>query len=86
MLGFDGTNPPRAIGRVRLSAATIGGEARSTLTADITLPLSRKPDIEFGTAAASVIIEGDGSVVTGTLMATQQTSETENTESEYASV
>jgi hypothetical protein len=66
MLGFNGADPPKAIGRVRLSAATIGGEARATLTADITLPLSRKPDIEFGDATTSVIIEGDGTVVTGT--------------------
>jgi hypothetical protein len=86
LLGFDGTNPPKAIGRVRLSAATIGGEARSTLTADITLPLSRKPDVEFGTAAASVIIEGDGTVVTGTLMATQASSESESSDEELASV
>jgi len=69
LLGFDGTNPPKAMGRVRLSAATIGGEARSTLTSDITLPLSRKPDIEFGNATTSVIIEGDGTVVPGTLQA-----------------
>ena len=65
LLGFDGVNPPKAIGRVRLTAATIGGEARATLTADITLPLSRKPDIEFGNATTSVMIEGDGTVTPG---------------------
>lgn len=58
LLGLSGDDPPKAIGRVRLSSATIGGDARTTLTADITLPLSRKPDIEFGDATTSVIIEG----------------------------
>jgi hypothetical protein len=62
MLGLNGANPPMAIGRVRLSSATIGGEARTTLTADITLPCSRKPDIEFGDATTSVIITGGDAV------------------------
>jgi hypothetical protein len=68
MLGLNNDNPPKAIGRVRLSSATIGGEARTTLTADITLPLSRKPDIEFGDATTSVIVTGDEAPET--LMAT----------------
>jgi hypothetical protein len=58
LLGLNGGDPPRAIGRVRLSSATIGGEARSTLTADITLPLSRRPDIDFGDANDHEIVEG----------------------------
>jgi hypothetical protein len=62
LLGLSGANPPMAIGRVRLSSATIGGEARTTLTADITLPLSRKPDIEFGDATTSVIVTGGAAV------------------------
>ena len=45
LLGLDGNNPPRAIGRVRVQAGAIGGEARTTLTTDISLPLSRKPQI-----------------------------------------
>lgn len=57
--GLDGLNPPRLIGRCRLSAGTIGGEARTTLTADLSLPMSRKPDIEFGSAGASRIVLGD---------------------------
>jgi hypothetical protein len=48
LLGLDGTNPPRAIGRVRVQAGAIGGEARKTLTTDIKLPLSRRPQIAFG--------------------------------------
>ena len=52
-LGFDGTNPPRAIGRCRVAAATIGGGARTVLTADVSLPCSRKPSIEFGNATDS---------------------------------
>ena len=75
LLGFNGTDPPKAIGRVRLTAATIGGEARATLTADITLPLSRKPDIEFGDATTSVMVEGDGTVTPSTLMAAPASAE-----------
>lgn len=48
LLGLDADNPPKAIGRVRIQAGAIGGAARETLTADISLPLSRKPQIEFG--------------------------------------
>jgi hypothetical protein len=58
LLGLDGENPPKAIGRVRLAAGTIGGDARTTLTADVTLPLSRKPDIAFGDATESEVVEG----------------------------
>jgi hypothetical protein len=57
--GFDGLNPPRMIGRCRLAAGTIGGEARTSLTADLSLPMSRKPDIEFGNSASSRIVAGD---------------------------
>lgn len=56
--GFDGTAPPKMIGRCRLAAGTIGGDARTTLTADLTLPMSRKPDIMFGDATTSAIVVG----------------------------
>jgi len=49
-------NPPKLIGRVRLVAGTIGGAARTTLTADVSLPLSSKPQIMFGTGAITSII------------------------------
>jgi hypothetical protein len=55
-LGLDGVNPPRAIGRVRLIAGSFGGEARTTLTSDLALPLTRKPQIEFGTTGSSAIV------------------------------
>lgn len=58
--GMDNGEPPRMIGRVRLSAGTIGGEARATLTADVSLPLVRRPDIEFGNATTSRIVLGAG--------------------------
>lgn len=62
LLGGDGDNPPRAVGRVRLIAGTFLGEARATLTADVSMPLSRKPDIAFGDATDSEIVEGGGEV------------------------
>jgi hypothetical protein len=60
--GLAGEDPPKMIGRVRLIAGTIGGAARSTLTFDVSLPFSRKPDAEFGDTTASQIVNGDGTV------------------------
>ena len=51
-----GTLPPKMIGRVRLVSGTIGGAARADLTADVSLPLTRKPQIMFGTGATTSII------------------------------
>lgn len=51
-----GTLPPKMIGRVRLVSGTIGGAARTTLTSDVSLPLSRKPQIMFGTGSTTSII------------------------------
>lgn len=62
MLGLDGTNPPKAVGRVRLVAGSFGGEARANLTADVSLALSRKPDIVFGRAGSTRLITGTGTV------------------------
>lgn len=62
LFGMAGTgaasaiNPPKLIGRVRLVAGTIGGAARSTLTADVSLPLISKPQIMFGTGTSTAII------------------------------
>lgn len=70
LLGLDGTNPPKVIGRVRLIAGTIGGDARTQLTADLTLPVERKPDIMFGDATTSEVVEGGG---TAAVMATTMT-------------
>jgi len=63
-LGLNGGEPPKVIGRCRAVSGTIGGAARATLTADVSLPVSRKPDIEFGDTAASIVIGGDGTVTT----------------------
>lgn len=56
--GMDDGNPPRAIGRVRLAAGMIGGAARSVLTADVSFPLVRRADIEFGDVTTSRIVLG----------------------------
>lgn len=53
LLGLNNDDPPKAIGRVRLQAGAFGGPARDELTASLSLPLTRKPQIEFGTAADS---------------------------------
>ena len=69
-LGLDGANPPKAIGRLRLVAGNFGGAARENLTATLSLPLSRKPDIAFGHSGTGnwVGVEGDGSILTPALM------------------
>lgn len=52
ILGLNGGAPPQAIGRVRLIAGSFGGPARENLTATVSLPCNRKPDIAWGTTAA----------------------------------
>lgn len=61
-LGGDAV-APAAIGRCTLAAAAIGGDARVTLTADYSLPVSVKPDLWVGDATTNRIIKGDGSTV-----------------------
>lgn len=62
LFGMGGTgaasvvNPPKMIGRVRLVAGTVGGAARTTLTADVSLPLSSKPQIMFGSGSTTSIV------------------------------
>lgn len=62
--GMNDGEPPRMTGRVRLAAGVIGGDARTTLVATVSLPLVRRPDIEFGDATTSVIVSGAGGGVT----------------------
>ena len=63
---WGGDSPPRMIGRARLASGDFGGEARTNLTSDFTLPLVRKPDIEVGSQGASRIILGaTGTAATG---------------------
>ena len=64
--GLNDGEPPRVIGRVRLAAGLIGGDARTTLVATISLPLVRRPDIEFGDATTSIIVTGAGGGVVTT--------------------
>lgn len=78
-LGFNNSSPPRAIGRLRLVAGTIGGAARSTLAADVSLALSRKPDVEFGDTTTSIIINGDGTTATPAAAPTATTSKSTST-------
>lgn len=50
--------PPKATGHCTLSAGTIGGAARESLTFDATFPIKTKPIIAFGDAATSEIVGG----------------------------
>lgn len=63
--------PPAIIGRCRLIAGTVGGAARVQLTADVSLPVSRKPDMWVGDGTTNRVIRGDGT--TGTVAATGAT-------------
>jgi hypothetical protein len=75
--------PPKMIGRVRLVSGTIGGAARSNLTADVSLPLTMKPQIMFGTGTTTSIIPPNPIAMEGE----EATAETEpETEPEPAGV
>jgi len=58
LLGLDGVNPPKAVGRCRVVAGAFGGDARVSLTSTLSLPVSRKPDIMFGNATTSRVVLG----------------------------
>ena len=61
-LALDGSGiPPAAIGRCTISAGAIGGDARTTLTADVSLAVSQKPDLWVGDATTKRVILGLGS-------------------------
>lgn len=60
-LGLNTWGAPKAIGKCRIVAGTFGGGARTDLTTDISCPVEVKPDIQFGTDAAWVVVKGDGS-------------------------
>lgn len=68
--GMNNGEPPRMVGRVRLSAGLVGGDARTTLIATVSLPLVRRPDIEFGDATTSVVVPGSGTGALATAAAT----------------
>lgn len=54
-LGFDETDgAPKAIGSAICVPATTGGDARTTLTADVSMACNGKPQVGFGTTATLV--------------------------------
>jgi hypothetical protein len=57
-MGLAGNNPPKAVGKVRLTSGQIGGEGRVTLTADATFPCDGKPIVCFGDATTSESVGG----------------------------
>lgn len=62
LLGLDGDNPPKAAGRVRLTAGNFGGGARTNLTSDVSFGCSRKPDILFGRAGLTRLVTYGGDI------------------------
>jgi hypothetical protein len=71
LLGLDGVNPPKAVGRARAVAAQVGGDPRVTRTVTVSLPVTARPDIEFGNATVSRIVYGSGEAPTEPEAATQ---------------
>ena len=63
-LGLNSWGAPKAIGTCRIVAGTFGGAARADLTTDISMPVEKKPDIQFGDDTAWTIVHGDGSADT----------------------
>jgi hypothetical protein len=72
-LAGDG-NPPAAVGRARVVAGAFGGDARVTLTATLSLPVSSKPDIWFGDATTTRVVKGDGTPYTPVALSTASSS------------
>jgi hypothetical protein len=72
-LGLADDVPPKVCGRCRLISGTIGGDARTNLTATLSLPCTRKPDVAFGNATSSVVIEGGAGAGTPATTATAGT-------------
>ena len=64
MMGLNGeSGPPKAIGRLRVIAASFGGAGRTTLTGTLNgLPLSRRYDAWIGDGTTSVVITADGTI------------------------
>jgi hypothetical protein len=57
-MGFAGDDPPKATGRCYAVAGALGGDPRTPLTMQVTLPCRGKPIVMFGNATTSVIIGG----------------------------
>lgn len=55
LLGLAEGAAPKAIGQCYLTPMDFGGEARTTLTAQLQLPCEGRPDIEFGTTADAAL-------------------------------
>lgn len=90
-LGFSGTtDPPKAIGRVRLVVGNLGGGMRALLSSDVSFPCSMKPDFEFGTSADSDIVPGSlpykGAAVPGDIFAAEPTITAESEFAELAAL
>lgn len=73
LLGFDGINPPKAIGKARLIAGALGGDARVDLTFTVSLPVEVKPDVMFGNSTVSDIVVGGAGAATGATAGTPGT-------------
>jgi hypothetical protein len=58
-LGFDGDDPPKATGKVRITAGALGGVARTVLTAPVNLPVDGTPMVCFGDEDGSINIGGN---------------------------
>jgi len=62
-VGFNGTEPPRAIGRVMMASLPIGGDMRAKMLGTVTWPFTGKPQIEFGDATTSAVVPPNGTTL-----------------------
>lgn len=90
-IGFAGTtDPPKAIGRVRLVSGNLGGAMRALLSSDVSLPASMKPDFEFGNADDSEVVPGalpyKGAAAPGDIFAAEPTITAESEFAELAAL
>lgn len=61
-LGDGDLTPPRAVGRILITAGGFGGEPQADLTDSISLDVVRKPDVLFGATGSTRLVTGTGTV------------------------
>lgn len=63
LLGLgDADTPPKAVGRVLITAGDFGGDPQTNRTGSISLDVRGKPDIVFGRTGSTRLVTGTGTI------------------------
>lgn len=60
LAGDNALAPPRAVGRCLIVSGSFLGEARADLTDSLSLDITRKPDVLFGSTGSTRLVTGTG--------------------------